>query len=225
MQRKQDKALIPIMLGAFLGMGLLFFLIGMLFSGEWFMLILGLGIGALLAMFLFTRRLERDMYKRVEDQPGAAGWALEQQLRNTVGIVWSVKTGVAATRQQDLIHRVIGNAGVIFVCEGNKNRVRPTLNQLKKRVDKIAGGVPVYEIFVGNGEDEVPVSKLRNKVMKLPRNFNKNQTYDNIRRIEAMDSMPGTTPGMPKGPMPHQAQNMAGMNRRMRRAQQRKKNK
>ena len=46
-----------------------------------------------------------------------------------------------------------------------------------------------------------------------------------IRRIEAMDSMPGTTPGMPKGPMPHQAQNMAGMNRRMRRAQQRKKNK
>ena len=54
---------------------------------------------------------------------------------------------------------------------------------------------------------------------------NKNETYDNIRRIEAMDSMPGTTPGMPKGPMPHQAQNMAGMNRRMRRAQQRKKNK
>ena len=225
MQRKQDKALIPIMLGAFLGMGLLFFLIGLLFGGEWFMLILGLGIGALLAMFLFTRRLERDMYKRVEDQPGAAGWALEQQLRNTVGIVWSVKTGVAATRQQDLIHRVIGNAGVIFVCEGNKNRVRPTLNQLKKRVDKIAGGVPVYEIFVGNGEDEVPVSKLRNKVMKLPRNFNKNETYENIRRIEAMDSMPGTTPGMPKGPIPHQAQNMAGMNRRMRRAQQRKKNK
>ena len=157
MQRKQDKALIPIMLGAFLGMGLLFFLIGLLFSGEWFMLILGLGIGALLAMFLFTRRLERDMYKRVEDQ--------------------------------------------------------------------IAGGVPVYEIFVGNGEDEVPVSKLRNKVMKLPRNFNKNETYENIRRIEAMDSMPGTTPGMPKGPMPHQAQNMAGMNRRMRRAQQRKKTK
>ncbi|MDK4308869.1 DUF4191 domain-containing protein [Corynebacterium accolens] len=221
LQRKQDKALIPIMLAAFLGVGLLFFLIGTLFNGQWFMLIIGLGLGALLAMFLFTRRLERDMYKRVEDQPGAAGWALEQQLRNTVGIVWSVKSGIAATRQQDLIHRVIGNAGVIFVCEGNKNRLRPTLNQLKKRVDKIAG-VPVYEVYVGTGEDEVPVSKLRNHLMKLPRNYNKNATYDNIRRIEAMDSMPGTMPGMPKGPMPQQAQNMSGMNRRMRRAQQRK---
>ena len=222
LQRKQDKALIPIMLAAFLGVGLLFFLIGTLFNGQWFMLIIGLGLGALLAMFLFTRRLERDMYKRVEDQPGAAGWALEQQLRNTVGIVWSVKSGIAATRQQDLIHRVIGNAGVIFVCEGNKNRLRPTLTQLKKRVDTIAGGVPVYEVYVGTGEDEVPVSKLRNHLMKLPRNYNKNATYDNIRRIEAMDSMPGTMPGMPKGPMPQQAQNMSGMNRRMRRAQQRK---
>ena len=222
MQRKQDKALIPIMLAAFLGMGLLFFLIGLLFNGQWFMLILGLGIGALLAMWLFTRRLERDMYKKVEDQPGVAGWALEQQLRNTVGIVWKVKTAVGVTRHQDLIHRVIGNAGVIFVCEGNKNRVRPTLNQLKKRVDKIAGGVPVYEIFVGNGEDEVPVSKLRNHVMKFPRNFKKDETYANIRKIEAMDDLPGTTPGLPKGPMPRQAQNMAGMNRRLRRAQQRK---
>ncbi|MCG7261625.1 DUF4191 domain-containing protein [Corynebacterium aurimucosum] len=222
MQRKQDKALIPIMLAAFLGMGLLFFLIGMLFNGEWFMLILGLGIGAILAMFLFTRRLERDMYKKVEDQPGAAGWALEQQLRNTVGVVWKVKTGVAATRQQDLIHRVIGNSGVIFVVEGDRKRVGPTLNRLKKRVDRMAGGVPVYEVFVGNGEDEVPVSKLRSHIMKLPRNYNKNETYDNIRRIEAMDDLPGTTPGLPKGPMPRQAQNMAGMNRRMRRMQERK---
>lgn len=222
MQRKQDKALIPIMLAAFLGMGLLFFLIGTLFNGQWFMLILGLGIGAILAMFLFTRRLERDMYKKVEDQPGAVGWALEQQLRNTVGVVWKVKTGVAATRQQDLIHRVIGNSGVIFVVEGDRKRVGPTLNRLKKRVDRMAGGVPVYEVFVGNGEDEVPVSKLRSHIMKLPRNYNKNETYDNIRRIEAMDDLPGTTPGLPKGPMPRQAQNMAGMNRRMRRMQERK---
>ena len=222
MQRKQDKALIPIMLAAFLGMGLLFFLIGTLFNGQWFMLIIGLGLGAILAMFLFTRRLERDMYKKVEDQPGVAGWALEQQLRNTVGLVWKVKSGVAATRQQDLVHRVIGNSGVIFVVEGDRKRVAPTLNRLKKRVDRLAGGVPVYEVFVGSGEDEVPVSKLRTHIMKLPRNYNKNETYENIRRIEAMDDLPGTTPGLPKGPMPRQAQNMAGMNRRMRRMQERK---
>ena len=37
-----------------------------------------------------------------------------------------------------------------------------------------------------------------------------------------MDSAPGQMQGMPKGPLPRQAQNMAGMNRRMRRAQERK---
>ncbi|WP_459587388.1 DUF4191 domain-containing protein [Corynebacterium camporealensis] len=223
MQRKQDKALIPLMLLAFLGIGLLFFLIGLLFNGQWFMLILGLGIGAVVAMFIFTRRLERDMYKQVEDQPGAGGWALEQQLRNTMGVVWKVKTAVAATRQQDIVHRVIGNPGVVLVTEGNHKRVQPTVNQMKKRIDKLAAGVPIYEVHVGKGEGEVPVGKLRNHIMRMPRNFNKNETYANIRKIEAMDSMPGSMPGMPKGPMPKQAQNMAGMNRRMRRMQERKK--
>lgn len=222
MQRKQDKALVPIMLAAILGVALVFFLIGLLFNGEWFMLILGLGVGFVLAMWLFTRRVERDMYRKVEDQPGVAGWALEQQLKNSVGLVWSVKPGIAATRQQDLIHRVVGNPGVILVAEGNKNRLKPSMAQLKKRIDKMAAGVPIYEVYVGDGEGEVPVSKLRNHIIRLPRNFNKNETQANIRRIEAMDAMPGAQPGLPKGPMPHQAQNMAGMNRRMRRAAERK---
>ena len=39
MQRKQDKALIPLMLAAILGVGLVFFLIGLLFHGQWLSLI------------------------------------------------------------------------------------------------------------------------------------------------------------------------------------------
>ncbi|APT92188.1 membrane protein [Corynebacterium phocae] len=222
-QRKQDKALVPLMLLAIIGVALAFFLIGLLFGGQWFMLILGLGVGFVLAMFIFTRRLERDMYKKVEDQPGVAGWALQQQLKNTMGIVWDVKPGVAATRQQDMIHRVIGNSGVILVGEGNQRRLQPTLKQLKARIDRIAGGVPVYEVYVGDGEDQVPLTKLRTHIMKLPRNFKKDETLANIKKITAMDNMPGANPGLPKGPMPRQAQNMAGMNRRMRRAAERNK--
>ena len=54
--------------------------------------------------------------------------------------------------------------------------------------------------------------------MRLPRNYNKDEVYETARRIEAMDALPGQMPGMPKGPMPQQAKNPAGMNRRMRRA-------
>src|SRR5699024_1688702 len=98
MQRKQDKAHIPLMLPTILGIGLLFFVMALLFSGLWFMLIFGLGIGFLLFMFVFPRRLERDMYKRVEDQPGVAGWALDYQLKNSVGMAWKVEQGIAMTR-------------------------------------------------------------------------------------------------------------------------------
>src|SRR5699024_3758407 len=222
MQRKQDKALIPLMLLSILGMGLLFFLIGLLFNGQWFMLILGLGIGFLIAMIIFTRRLERDMYKRVEDQPGVAGWALDNQLKNSVGMAWKVEQGIAMTRQQDIVHRVIGNPGVVFVAEGNKNRLKPMMTQLKRRVDKLAGGVPIYEVYVGDGEDEVPVGKLRNHLIRMPRQYNKNEVYSVVRRIEAMDATQGQMQGMPKGTLPQQARNMAGINRRMRHEQERK---
>src|SRR5699024_6984999 len=130
------------MLLSVMGMGLLFFLVGLLFNGQCVMMIFGLGIGFLFAIMFFSCRLDRGMYKRVEDQPGVAGWALDNQLKNSVGMAWKVEQGIAMTRQQDIIHRVIGNTGVVFVAEGNKNRLKPTMSQLKRRVDKLAGGVP-----------------------------------------------------------------------------------
>ena len=39
MQRKQDKALLPIMLATVVGVALAFFLIGLLWGGEWLSLI------------------------------------------------------------------------------------------------------------------------------------------------------------------------------------------
>src|SRR5699024_1335943 len=80
----------------------------------------------------------------------------------------------------------------------------------------------IYEVYVGDGEDEVSVGKLRNHLIRLPRNYNKNEVYAVSRKIEPMDATPGQVAGMPKGPMPRQAQNMAGMTRRMRRAQARR---
>ena len=73
-QRKRDKALIPIMLACVLGGGLLFFLLGLWWGAKWFWLIMGLILGAVLAMFIFSRRLEKSMYDEVGDTPGAAGW-------------------------------------------------------------------------------------------------------------------------------------------------------
>ena len=222
LQRKRDKKLIPLMLAAILGVALLFFLIGLLFGGEWFMLVPGILFGFVLAMFIFTRRLEGSMYEEVGDTPGAAGWTLEN-MRNTMGIVWITKTGVAANPQMDTVHRVVGNPGIVLVGEGDPKRLKPMMDKERKRIDRLVAGVPIHEIFVGSGEDQVPPKKLQRTLLKLPKNYSKDEVYSVNAKLEAMDNIRGgQRAGLPKGPMPHQAQNMAGMNRKMRRMQQRK---
>lgn len=222
LQRKQDKKLIPLMLAVLLGTMLVFFLLGLIWGGQWWMLIIAIPLGALLAILLFTRRLEASMYDRVSDQTGAGGWALEN-MRSTMGVAWITKTGVAGTTQMDVVHRVVGNPGVVLVGEGNPTRLKPLMKQQAKRIDRVLAGVPVYEVFVGDDEekDQVPLKKLQRHMLKFPRNYKKDEVYSLSAKLDAIDATSARQAGLPKGPMPKQAQNMSGMNRRMRRAQER----
>lgn len=221
-QRKQDKWLIPLMLVALLVPALVLFGLGFLFGGQWFMLVLGLASGVLAAFWLMTRRIERSVYDKAQDQPGAAGWALEN-MRNTVGVVWFTKTSVAMTTHLDAVHRVVGVPGIVLVGEGEPHRLKPLMAQQKRRLNRLVGGVPIYEIFVGSGEGQVPLKRLQREMIKLPRNYKKDDVYPINSRIEAMDNHDaGGNPqaGLPKGPLPKGAR-ISGMNRRARRAQER----
>lgn len=225
MLRKEDKKLIPLMLITLLATMLISFLIGLLWGGQWWMLIISIPLGIVLALLVFTRRLEANMYDRMAGQSGSAGWALEN-MRNTMGVLWITETGVAGTTQMDMVHRVVGNPGVVLVGEGNRNRLRPLMNQQRKRIDRVLGGVPIYELYVGDGEadDEVELKKLQRRMLRFPRNYKKAEVSSLSAKLDAIDRTRGNQmQGLPKGPLPRQAQNMAGMNRRMRRASERKK--
>ncbi|MHA2789403.1 DUF4191 domain-containing protein [Corynebacterium sp. S7] len=224
LQRKRDKKLIPLMVLAVVGVAAVFFLLGLIWGGHWYMLILGILVGAVLALWIFTRRLENSMYDQVGDTPGAAGWTLEN-MKNSVGIAWVTKTGVAANTHMDTIHRVVGNPGVILVGEGNQKRLKPMMAKEHKRIDRLLAGVPIYEVYVGSDEEagQVPLKKLQRHMLKFPRNYKKNEVYSVSAKVDAMDAVHGgNMAGLPKGPMPQQAQNMSGMNRRMRRMQERR---
>ncbi|MDR7329786.1 DUF4191 domain-containing protein [Corynebacterium guangdongense] len=224
MLAKEDKSLIPLLLLAWLGTAVAFFLVGLIWNGQWWMLALGLAFGLVLAFWLFTRRLQANMYERVDDQPGAAGWVLDN-LRSNVGVTWVAKSGVAANTQMDSVHRVVGNPGVVFVGEGNPHRLKAMMAQQVKRADRVLGGVPIFEVYVGNDTEagQVPLKKLERHLIGLPRNYKKDQVYAIAAKVDALDRVGGgQQAGMPKGPLPKQAQNMAGMNRRMRRASERK---
>jgi hypothetical protein len=213
MQRKEDKRLLPYMIGAFVLIVAVAVVAGV-FSGSTFtfatLIPLGVVLGALVAFIIFGRRAQKSVYTKAEGQTGAAAWALDN-LRGK----WRVTPGVAATGHFDAVHRVIGRPGVIFVGEGSAARVKPLLAQEKKRTARLIGDIPIYDFVVGNGEGEVPLSKLERHLTKLPANITAKQMDALESRLAALGSRLGPA-AMPKGPMPANAK-MRGVQRTVRR--------
>jgi hypothetical protein len=143
--RKNDPKLPWVMLIAFVVVAAVFELIGILLGSPWLFLPIAILFGALAALVLFGRRAQGSAYRQVEGQPGAAAWVLEGMRGD-----WQVSSGVAGTTQLDAVHRVLGRPGVILVGEGSPSRVRPLLAQEKKRVARIAGDAPIYDVLVGD---------------------------------------------------------------------------
>ena len=104
---------------------------------------------------------------------------------------------------------------MIFVGEGSAARVKPLLAQEKKRTARLIGDTPIYDIVVGNGEGEVPLSKLERHLTKLPANITAKQMDALESKLVALGSRIGPA-AMPKGPLPANAK-MRGVQRTVRR--------
>ncbi|KZS55427.1 hypothetical protein A4G26_03265 [Mycobacterium kansasii] len=211
-QRKEDKRLLPYMIGAFV------LIVGVSVGvGVWAggltmitLIIFGVVLGALVAFIIFGRRAQRSIYRQAEGQTGAAAWVLDN-LRGK----WRVTPGVATTGHFDAVHRVIGRPGVILVGEGSAGRVKPLLAQEKKRTARLVGDVPIYDIVIGNGDGEVPLAKLERHLTKLPANITVKQMDTLESRLAALGSRAGSG-ALPKGPLPN-AGKMRGVQRTVRR--------
>lgn len=194
MQRREDKKLLPIMIGVFLGAIAVVTLVGWLLGLVWYFLPFGVLIGALAAFSVFGRRVQKSVYLKADGQPGAAGWALDN-LRGQ----WRVTQGIAGTTHLDAVHRVIGRPGIIFVAEGAPHRVKNLLGQEKKRHARVSGSTPIYDIIVGNDEGQIPLKNLQRHLMKLPRNISAAEMDSLEGKLNALGSRAAA---MPKGPMP-----------------------
>ena len=75
---------------------------------------------------------------------------------------------------------------MILVAEGVPARVRNLLAQEKKKVARIVGDTPIYDIVVGDEEGQIPLRKLSAHVMKLPRNLTAGEVNALGRRMSAM---------------------------------------
>jgi hypothetical protein len=191
--KQNDPRLLPLLLASFLVPLAVFIGLGVVFGHPIYLGILGLLLAVLALVAVFGRRMQRMQFSQVEGQPGAAAAVLQTMRGN-----WRVTPAVGFTREQDLVHRVVGLPGVILVGEGNPGRTRGLIGTEKKKLARFLGDTPVYEVMVGDAEGQIALKALQRHLMKLPRNIKPVKVNDLDRKLKAMaPALP-----IPKGPMP-----------------------
>ena len=190
---KSNPKAMPITIGSGLGVLVVLVVVGLLTGLAAFLIPLGVLLGLLVAMILFGRYSQAAQFSAIEGQPGAAAAVLQNMRGN-----WTVTPGIAGNRSMDIVHRAVGRPGVILIGEGSPNRLASLLSAEKKRVARVAYEVPIYEFVIGDGEGQVPISKLQRKIMRLPRQLKPAAVSDVNHRLKALQP----TLQAPKGPIP-----------------------
>jgi len=147
----------------------------------------------LAAMFFFSFVANRAAYSSIQGVQGA-GASVMMAIRRG----FTTTPMVAVNKQQDMVHRAVGRAGIVLVGEGS-NGVRAMLADEAKKVERFVPGVPVTTLIVGDGEGRVALNKLQRTMKKLPKQISTNQLREVRNRLKAVG---GFNMPIPKGPMP-----------------------
>lgn len=194
MIRKTDPRALPIVIGSGVGVIVVFVLVGV-FTGLPFLVPLGVLLGVMATMILFGRYAQTAQYKAITGQPGAAA-AIVQQMRGN----WTVTPAIAGNRNMDIVHRVVGRPGVVLIGEGSSNGLASLIAAEKKKIARVAYGVPIIDMQVGEDGGQVPIRQLQRKLMRLPRELKPAAVTDLNNRLKALPS----SLQAPRGPMPRQ---------------------
>lgn len=185
---------------AFLWCGLIFLavLIGGFFGGmglghPLYFGILSIPLALLAGFFTFTRFANTAAFASIQGQVGA-GASVLMSIRKG----FTTTPAVNVSRNQDMVHRTVGRAGIILVGEGTP-AVRGLVSDEKKKVERFVPGVPVTEIMIGEYEGAVTLRKLQKKIKKLPNKLSKSQLREVRNRLKGVGGM---NMPIPKGPMP-----------------------
>jgi hypothetical protein len=194
---KQVKPWIPLALGGIfivtwaIGIG-----IGASLGHPFYFAFISFPLAGLLTLFFFTRQAGTAAYAAIDGQIGS-GASVLMAIRKG----WTTTPAVAVARNQDMVHRSVGRAGIVLTGEGSQS-VRQMMADEKKKAERFAPGVPVIEILVGNEEGRVPIRKLQGHMRRLPKKLSTHQMREVRARLKAVGGM---SMPIPKGPMPTRA--------------------
>lgn len=196
--REVDRKMPLLVVGAFLAPIVVLVIIALIVGHWWLLMPLAILTGVLAGIRTFGTRVQNAQYVQLEGQVGAA-WSVVSQMRGD----WRIEDQPSAvTKQQDVVFRVLGRPGVVLIGEGNPTRLAALISTEKKRLGRVTGEVPIYDLVIGDGDGQVPLRKLQSHLIKLPRNCKQSEINAVERRLRAL---PGAGLPIPKGPLPKSA--------------------
>ena len=185
---------------AFLWMALSFIVVmsigvilGLQFDHPIYFSIIAFPLAFLASFFVFTREANTAAFLSIKDQLGA-GASVLMAIRKG----FTTTSAVSVSRNQDMVHRSVGRAGIVLVGEGSP-AVKQLLQDERKKMERFIPGVTLTEVIVGEGNGQVPLRKLQKHLKKLPKKLNKIQVRELRNRLKAVG---GINMPIPKGPMP-----------------------
>ncbi|WP_433079311.1 DUF4191 domain-containing protein [Dactylosporangium sp. CA-052675] len=189
---KRDKAFVPLVVTVVL-VPLIAVGVAIALGVSWIWAPLGVLLALLGTVIVLNLRSQKAMMREAEGQPGAAASIIENMRGD-----WRVSPAIASTTQFDMVHLVIGRPGVILIGEGNPGRVKGLIGQERRRLVKVIGNAELRDYMVGNEEGQIPLPKLRNMLIRLPRTITAKDVNSLDKRLKALSARPQ----MPRGALP-----------------------
>ncbi|WP_413353444.1 DUF4191 family protein [Microbacterium sp. 1P06AB] len=162
----------------------------------------GVLMGVLLAMILLTRLSTRVMYRKLDGMPGAVGHVLSTGLGRS-WVTSEMPVGVNP-RTQDAVYRAVGRGGVVIIGEGARGRLTRLINDERKKVSRVASGINVEVLYVGDEEGDIHISKLAKTIKSLPKTVDRATLAAVVKRIDSVSQSVTSLP-IPKGIDPARA--------------------
>jgi len=167
-------------------------ILGLQINHPIYFTIISIPLAVLVAFFIFTRQANTAAFLSIQDQLGA-GASVLMAIRKG----FTTTPAVNVARNQDMVHRSVGRAGIVLVGEGSP-AVRQLLQDERRKMERFVPGVALTEVIIGDGNGQVPLRKLQKHLKKLPKKLNKVQLRELRNRLKAVG---GLNMPVPKGPM------------------------
>ena len=100
---------------------------------------------------------------------------------------WKTDPAIAFTKQQDVVHRVVGPPGIVLIGEGNPHRLRQLMASERRKHERVAAETPIHEVVCGNGEGQVPLPSW-SATSEARRQVKPAEMTDILNRLKALDA-------------------------------------